>query len=124
MLYPNVTGHALLTPAAATKVAASTEHQELAEDLLGLSAPALTGTSDVAKIKRAIVLQINFQTTQEVADLLYSYQSSRHSNQQRATRLLLVNPQALAILDTIDGLVLAVEERWATFTSHRTRDDE
>lgn len=124
MLYPNVAGHALLTPAATTKAAASTEHQELAEDLLGLSAPALTGASDVGKIKRAIVLQINFQTTQEVSDLLYSYQSSRHSNQQRATRFLLVNPQALAILETIDGLVLAVEERWATFTSHRTRDDE
>lgn len=124
MLYPTVAGHALLTPAATTKVAASTEHQELAEDLLGLSSPALTVASDVGKIKRAIVLQINFQTTQEVADLLYSYQSSRHSNQQRATRFLLVNPQALAILDMIDGLVLATEDRWATFTSHRTRDDE
>ena len=124
MLYSTVAGHALLTPAALTKVAASNEHQELAEDLLGLSSPALTNATDVGKIKRAIVLQINFQTTQEASDLLYSYQSSRHSNQQRSTRFLLVSPLAMEILATIDGLVVEAGDRWATFQSHRTRDIE
>jgi hypothetical protein len=124
VLYPNVTNHALLTKTAAARVAESTEHQELAETLLGLQSPALTVTADVNRVKLAIVAQINFQVHQEVEDLIYSYQSSRHSNQQKASRDRVVSQQALMILANIDGLVLVTEERWATFTSHRTRDDE
>ena len=123
MIYPTVDAHALLTPKAAAKVAASDEHQNLAEDLLGLQSPALTVAADVARIQRAIVEQINFQVEQGIDPLVESYASSSHSNQQVAYRDRVVSPRALAILANVTALIIAVEDRWDIFTSHRTRED-
>lgn len=123
MIYPTVAGHALLTAKASAKVTASTEYQELAEDLLGLQSPALTVAADVARVKRAIVVQINFQVEQGVDAFIHSWVASSHSNQQIGYRDRYLSPQAVAILASIDALAENESDRYETFTSHRTRDD-
>lgn len=118
MLYPTIAAHPLLTAKAAAKVAGSDEHQNLAEALLGLKAPIVTVALDVARVQLAVVMQVNFQIEQGVDALVYSYQSSAHSRQQVAQRDRIINPQAQAILSTIEALETSAG--YDTLTSLRT----
>lgn len=123
MIYPTVAGHGLLTAKAAAAMAAVPENQDLAEALLGLTEPALTGTLDVSRIQLALVEQINFQVHQGVDPLIQSYASSSHSNQQAAYRDRVVSPKAVSILAGVEALNVVAADRYDTFTSHRTRDE-
>src|SRR5690349_31702 len=94
-------------------------HQLLAETLLALRAPVVTDDSDLAKMKLAIVLQMNFQVEEGTDPLILSGVASTHSKQSKSFRDRWVDPRALAIVAEVIGEDADSAERYETFRSHR-----
>lgn len=97
----------------------------LAEILLGLHEPALTGDSDVERLQMAIIQQINFQIQQGL-DALIEESSGISSQATKSVvwRDTYLNPRAMAIVQTVIPVDTSLWIGSATGQqSARTNDD-
>lgn len=99
-----VTGHPLLIPkfAGLASDEARKEHNNLAELLLGLKAPAYVG-DDATKLVMAVVLQINFQLERGLDPLVNKSISNQHPGNTTTYRDRIVSPEAAAIVEKVTG---------------------
>lgn len=99
-------------------------YHELAEAVLGLTAPALTEVSDIARLRIAIMLQINFMSQFGLDPYV---KASEGMSSQAASSVVwrdrYIDPRALAIVQRIFSSVTA---GWfgagLGSQSHRTND--
>lgn len=124
LLY-DVSGHEYLS-AKATGLAPEVfdANQLLAESLLGLTEPVVDTDRDLARLRLAIALQINFQVMQGVDPYIEVKAASSQSNQSVEYRDRMIDPRAAVLVSSVYGSDFNQEtffEKYANFTSHRTQ---
>lgn len=101
----DITGSALISgKVAALPLEKRTAQHDLAEALLSLSAAFVERLSSeqMARVKMAVVLQLNFQVEQGLDPFIVQSQSAAAQGEARTYRDNAMHPQAIAIVQAIE----------------------
>ena len=121
----DISAHPLLSERATSQTPEKLEWLQFqAERLLGLTLPAYGTEPNVSIATLAVVLQVNFQLAQGMDPLIEEAASSSHLKQSKVWRDRYLNPQAVALVESLPGQGALAADRWETLVSLRTADDQ
>ena len=100
-----------------------TAYREIAEAVLGLRAPALTDALDIARLRIAILLQINFMSQFGLDPYVKASEGmSSQASSSVVWRDRFIDPRAWAIVQRVVGTTVGWFGAGLGSQSHRTND--